>query len=64
MVFGEYAAVFSGDTRLVDGELFKVGSTVTVDLRVQVGENAALQKGIVSEVDATNNMSHLKLRMY
>lgn len=45
----------------VDGELLKVGTAMSVDLSVQVREDAALQQRILREVDASHNMAGLEL---
>ena len=53
--------VVDGHARLVDGQLFKVGAAVAVELRVQVGEETALQEGILGEVDASDEVARLEL---
>lgn len=46
----------------VDGELLKVGATVTVDLGIKIRVDAALKERILGEVDPTNNMTGLELK--
>lgn len=53
--------VVHGNARLVDGELFKVGATVTVQLSVQVRKQTALQERVFSEVNTTDNVTRLEL---
>lgn len=53
--------VVDGNARLVNGELFKVGATVTVQLSVQVGEQTALQKRVFGEVNTADNVTRLEL---
>jgi hypothetical protein len=50
-----------GNARLVNGELFKVGATVTVQLSVQVGKQTALQERVFSEVNTADNVTRLEL---
>jgi hypothetical protein len=50
-----------GNARLVNGELFKVGATVTVQLSVQVGKQTALQERVFSEVNTADNVTWLEL---
>lgn len=45
----------------VDGELLKVGSAVSVQLSVQVREDAALQERILGKVDTSYNVAGLEL---
>lgn len=45
----------------VDGKLLKVGTAMTIELRVEVREYSALKERVVAEVDPTNNMSRLEL---
>ncbi len=45
----------------VDGQLLEVGAAISVELSVQVGEEAALKQGILSEVDTANNVAGLEL---
>lgn len=49
-----------GHNRTVDGQLLKVRSSVTVDLRVEVREQTALQQRVLREVNTTNNMTRLE----
>lgn len=49
------------DARLVDGKLLEVGATVTVQLRVEVREDAALQERVIREVDTANDVAGLEL---
>jgi hypothetical protein len=53
--------VVDGNARLVNGELFKVGATVTVQLSVQVGKQTALQERVFSEVNTADNVTRLEL---
>lgn len=46
----------------VDGELLEVGAAVTVELGVEVGEETALQEGVLGEVDTADDMARLELR--
>lgn len=50
-----------GDAGLVDGELFEVGAAVAVELGVEVGEETALEEGVVGEVDAADDVAGLEL---
>lgn len=52
------------DARLVDRELLEVGTVVTVQLRVKVRENAALQKRVIGEVNTTDDVAGLELKYY
>jgi hypothetical protein len=45
----------------VDGELFEVGTAVTVELGVQIGEETALEEGILGEINAADDMTRLEL---
>jgi hypothetical protein len=49
------------DAWLVDGNLLKVGPSVTVYLSVKVGKQAALKERVVGEVDATDDVAGLIL---
>lgn len=53
-----------GDAGLVDGELFEVRAAVTVELGVEVGKEAALEEGVVGEVDAADDVAGLELGLY
>lgn len=53
--------VVPGNARLVDGQLLKVGATVTVQLRVKVRVYAALQERVVGEINTTNDVAGLEL---
>lgn len=48
-------------TGLVNGQLLKVGTSVTVQLGVQVGEQTALEQRVIGEVDTTDEMTGLEL---
>lgn len=52
--------VMNGSTRAVDGQLLKVGASMSVELSVEVREDTALQQRVFSEVDAADNVSRLK----
>lgn len=54
--------VMDSNMRTVNWELFKVGSSMTVDLGVQVGKDTSLKQRILTKVNAANNMTGLKLR--
>lgn len=45
----------------VNWKLFKVWTTMTVNLSIEVREYTALKEGIVAKVDTANNMSRLEL---
>lgn len=53
--------VMDRNNRSVDRELLKVGTAVSVELSVQVGEYAALQERVLCEVDASHNVAGLEL---
>lgn len=53
--------VMDGHNRAIDGKLLEVGTAVTVDLSVEIREDSSLKKGILGEVNATNNVSGLEL---
>lgn len=53
--------VVDPSNRTVDGELLKVGTLVTVELGVEVRENAALQQRVLAEVDAADKVADLEL---
>jgi hypothetical protein len=46
----------------VDGELLEVGTAVAVELSVEVGEETALEKRVLGEVDAADDVARLELR--
>jgi hypothetical protein len=46
--------VVDGDVWPVDRELLEVGAVVPVQLRVEVGEESALEERVVCEVDAAD----------
>lgn len=46
----------------VDGKLLKVGIAVPVQLSVEIREDTTLQQRILGEVDASDNVSRLKLK--
>ena len=48
------------DTWLIDRQLLKVGTAMTIDLCIEIGEQATLQQWVISEVYASYNMSDLK----
>lgn len=48
----------------VDGELLEVGAAVTVELGVEVGEETALQEGVLGEVDTADDVARLELRKF
>ena len=54
--------VMNGDARAVDGNLFKIRAAMSVELSVQVGEEAALEERILREVDTSNDVAGLELR--
>lgn len=47
--------------RTVDGELLKVGTTVTVELGIKVRKDTSLQQRIFGKVDTANNVARLEL---
>lgn len=49
--------------RTVDGELLKIGASIPVQLRVEIGEEPSLQKGIFGEVDSAHDMAGLELQL-
>jgi hypothetical protein len=51
----------NGDAWAVDGQLFKVGAAVPVELSVQVGEETTLEEGILGKVDTSDNVARLEL---
>lgn len=53
--------VVDRNNRPVDGELLKVGAPVTVELRVEVGEDAALEQRILSKINTSHDVARLKL---
>jgi hypothetical protein len=53
--------IVNGDAWAVDGQLLKVGTAVSVELSVQVGEQTALEEGILGEVDTSDNVARLEL---
>ena len=53
--------VVDRDTRTIDWDLFKVGTTVAIQLSVEVGEQTTLEKRILGKVDTTNNVARLEL---
>lgn len=55
--------VVDRNTRTVDWDLFKVGTTVTIQLSVKIGKYTALEKRILGEVNTTNNVTRLKLSL-
>ena len=53
--------IVNRNTRTIDGELFKVRPTVTVELGVEVGVDAALQERVVGEINAADDVARLEL---
>lgn len=53
--------VVDGHNWPVDWQLLKVGTAVTVDLGIQVREEAALEQRIFGEVDTAHNVTRLEL---
>lgn len=49
------------DARLVNGKLLEVWAAVTVKLRVEVGEETALEEGVFSEVNTADDVARLEL---
>lgn len=49
------------DVRTIDWELFKVRTAVTVQLRIKVRIDAALEEWIFGEIDPTDNVTRLEL---
>lgn len=62
LILASTISVVVGDTvpRPVDGKLLKVGIAVSVQLSIEVREDAALQQGILSKVDASHNVTGLE----
>lgn len=50
-----------GHTGPVNGKLLKVGSAVSIDLRVEIREQSSLQKRVLCKVDTAYNMANLIL---
>ena len=46
----------------VDRELLEVGTTVAVQLSVEVREETALEEGVLGEVDAADDVARLEQR--
>lgn len=44
----------------VDGELLEVGAVVAAELRVEVAEEAALEKGVLAKVDSADKVGGLE----
>lgn len=44
----------------INWDFMEVGSTQTTDLGIGIGEQAALQQGIVSKIDARDDVSGMK----
>lgn len=51
-------------TGLVNGQLLKVGTSVTVQLGVQVGEETALEQRVIGEIDTTDDVAGLELNSW
>ena len=49
------------NARLVDGELLEVGSTMTIELGIEIGEQTALEERIICEIDTADNVTRLEL---
>lgn len=47
--------------RTINGELFKVRSAISVELSVQVREQTALEKRVLGEIDAADDVAGLEL---
>lgn len=45
----------------VDGELLKVGTSVSVQLSVEIGKDASLKQRVIGEVDAAHDVARLEL---
>jgi hypothetical protein len=53
--------VMDRGARLIDGQLLEVGIAMAVDLGIEIGEDASLEKRIIAEVDTANDMARLEL---
>lgn len=53
--------IVNGRNRPIDGQLLKVGASMTVQLSIKVRKDASLQKRVFSEINASHNMAGLKL---
>lgn len=53
--------IMNWDVGAIDWELLKVGSTMTVQLRVQVRKDSTLKQRILTEVNSTDDMTGLEL---
>lgn len=47
--------------RAVDGQLLKVGAPVAIQLGVEIREQTALKKGVIGEIDTSNDVARLEL---
>jgi hypothetical protein len=45
----------------VDWKLFEVGSTVTIELGIKVGEDATLEEWVFRKIDASYDVAWLEL---
>lgn len=53
--------VVDGPNGTVNRKTFKVGIAVAVDLSIQIGENPPLKQWVLGEVNATYDVTRLKL---
>lgn len=53
--------VVDRDPGTVDWDLFKVRTTIAVQLSIEVGENTSLKQWIFSKVNTTDDVARLKL---
>lgn len=49
------------NTRAVDGDLFEVGTAMTIQLSVQVGEQTALEQRVIGKVNTADDVAGLEL---
>lgn len=54
--------VMDGRQGSVDGKLLEVGTSVTVELGIEVRKDTSLQQRVIGEVDTANNMTGLELQ--
>lgn len=45
----------------IDGQLFKVGATMTIELGIEIGEQSSLEKRIFGKINTSDNMTRLEL---
>jgi len=50
------------NARLVDGQLLKIGATISVQLGIKVREKAALKQRVFCEVNAPYDVTRLELK--